>query len=715
MYFKNFLSLIFCFIFSLSFTDETDNVIIEKLALAEKYKREGNKSEEAKIYVQLGFYLTDKNNSKALDFFQKALEINRELNNKNAIRVICSNIGDLYYKIGNNKLALDHYLESYQISKKSGNKENLISELLKISTIYNDLKNYQKEINALEEALTYAIEINNLNNVYECLNRLSITYELIGEKNKSIEYKEKAIAIYKKLNQQKIVDLEEKKKDIEEKIKVTENNLKNTQDSLIRIKKDYEEVQIYAKLKESENKIKDLLLKQEQIKAQQNRILLLYSSGGILLLLLAIILIFIQFRQKKKALDLLEQNKKEIEKQRDIANKQNRKIKDSIIYAQRIQSAILPPENLMDKILNEYFVIYMPRDIVSGDFYYVNKKENILIIAVADCTGHGVPGALMSMLGMAFLNEIINKTVINKHIKNLHTDEILNELREYIIKSLHQQGSGHEPLDGMDIAIVLIDTELHTLEFSGAHNPLYIVRDNKLIEFQGDKMPVSYHRKKDIPFTRHTFNIEHEDLIYLFTDGFVDQFGGNEGSKFLYTNFKNLLISICKEPLNIQREKLIEKYTNWKGSFEQVDDICILGFKYNKNLKGEIEKIYDWSSKTILIVEDIDINYYLLVEALKSTGVKIIRAINGQNAVDIVKTSKPDLILMDIYMPVMNGYEATKNIKQLYPDLPIIMQTALDSGQELQFSIEAGADDYISKPIDFKTFLKKIKKYIQDN
>jgi len=695
--------------------DELDNFLIEKIDLAEKYRKEGNKSEAARIYTQIGYYLIDKNNSKSIEFFIKALEINKELNNRNAIKVLCNNVGDLYYKIGNNKLALEYYTESYEINKKFGNKENLITDILKISQIYNDLKNYQKEKEMLEEALTYSIELNDLQKIHECLSRLSITYEILGDKSKSLEYQEKALAIYKKLNQQKIKDLEEKKKNIEEKIKTTEDNLKYTYDSLTKIKRNYEEIQTYARLKESENKIKDLLLKQEKHKAQQNKILLLYSTIGLLVLLLSTILIFSQYRQKKTALKLLEENKKEIEKQRDIANKQNRKIKDSIIYAQRIQSAILPPDNFIDNILNEYFIIYIPRDIVSGDFYYVNKKENIIIIAVADCTGHGVPGALMSMLGFAFLNEIINKTVYNKHIKNLHTDEILNELREYIINSMHQKGSGNEPLDGMDIALVFIDTESHILEFSGAHNPVYIIRKGQLIEFQGDKMPISYHPKKDIPFTKHNIKLEDNDLIYLFTDGYVDQFGGQNGSKFLYTNFKNLLKSLYNEPLNIQKEKLINAYNEWKGDYDQVDDICILGFKYKKNLRSEIQRIYDWSDKTILIVEDIDINYYLLVEALKSTGVKIHRAINGQHAIEILQSLTPDLILMDIYMPVMNGYEATRIIKQQYPNIPIIMQTALDSGQELQLSIEAGADDYISKPIDFKTFLKKIKNYIHDN
>ncbi|MBA7548980.1 hypothetical protein ES705_41448 [subsurface metagenome] len=283
----------------------------------------------------------------------------------------------------------------------------------------------------------------------------------------------------------------------------------------------------------------------------------------------------------------IERQKKEIEEQRDLANKQKKRITDSIQYAHRIQKAVLPQQAAFVQNFKDYFVLYRPKDIVSGDFYWVNRKDDVLIIAAADCTGHGVPGAFMSMLGVAYLNEIVNKIAINKHISALNADEILNQLREMVITSLHQTGSVEEPKDGMDISLVIIDFKHKKMQFSGANNSLYVIRKNELIQYKADKMPVSYHQKRNIPFTRHEIDLKIDDRIYLFSDGFIDQFGGEKGLKFLVKKFQELLLKIHKKPMADQHQILEKVLDDWRGDRHQLDDVLVIGLRFAVAVSAE--------------------------------------------------------------------------------------------------------------------------------
>ena len=276
----------------------------------------------------------------------------------------------------------------------------------------------------------------------------------------------------------------------------------------------------------------------------------------------------------------IEKSKEELKQQRDIATMhrdqiaaQNKNITDSIHYASRIQSAILPPLELIERILPEFFVLYKPRDIVSGDFYWLLEKDSKIIIAAADCTGHGVPGAFMSMLGIAFLNEIVTKKEI------YHPNEILNELKNNVIKSLHQTGRENEAKDGMDIALCTIDMERMMLEFAGAYNPLLLIRKGELIQIKADHMPIGIHSFDTSSFTNNEYPIEKGDSIYLFSDGYVDQFGGPDQRKFMIKNFKNYLLSIQDKNMAEQKELLDQNIENWKGETDQIDDILVVGIK----------------------------------------------------------------------------------------------------------------------------------------
>ncbi len=267
----------------------------------------------------------------------------------------------------------------------------------------------------------------------------------------------------------------------------------------------------------------------------------------------------------------------------------NKSITDSIIYAERIQKGMLPSEELIMSSLSEYFILYRPRNIVSGDFYFLTKKENRKFVIAADCTGHGVPGAFMSMLGIAYLNEIIRKSPAN-----ITAASVLEKLRERIVKLFSQES--FKTNDGMDIALLIIDSDNNTLQYSGAYNPLYQVtlktnkdidkekvagenRDVVLLNYKADRFHVGKAVRGYKNFTNHVIRYTKDDIFYIFSDGFVDQFGGKDESKFKYGPFKKLILEISNKPMEIQKETLVNKFNDWKGNNEQTDDVLIWGLK----------------------------------------------------------------------------------------------------------------------------------------
>ncbi len=448
----------------------------------------------------------------------------------------------------------------------------------------------------------------------------------------------------------------------------------------------------------------------------------------------------IEIQQQKEEIlaqrDQLQAQRDYVTRQRDQIIQQNQEITDSIHYARRIQSALLPPDEFIRYLFSDYFIFYEPRNIVSGDFYWMTQKGAKILIASADCTGHGVPGAFMSMLGMSILNETVNTLELTQ------VDEILNELRTSIIKSLRQTGQKGEAKDGMDIALCTIDFEKQILYFAGANSPVYLIRDEteggiselpdnkmiisklyrskktgenyQLIHIKGDKMPISIHKKASVPFKQQKIHLHNGDKMYLFSDGYVDQFGGRKNRKFLTKNFKQLLIDIQHLSMKEQNEIITKKHEEWRGEQKQVDDILVIGLNM---LFDEIEvkstTRHNWRNKTILIAEDLEDNFIYLEELLSTTNANILWAKNGKEAIDLCKENRDiDLVLMDIQMPYINGYEATQQIKQFRNSLPVIVQTAFSMSGEKEKSFKSGCDDYISKPINHKELIATVSKYI---
>lgn len=271
--------------------------------------------------------------------------------------------------------------------------------------------------------------------------------------------------------------------------------------------------------------------------------------------------------------DYLSEANKEILKQQKLLQRSHNKITDSIKYASLIQNAVLPSEQTLKTLLTNYFIFYKPRDIVSGDFYYAKKVNNKLYLAAADCTGHGVPGSLLSMLGVAILNELVIKA------ENSNTAQILDEFRLQIKSSLQQTGQRGEQQDGIDISFCILNLDTNILNYSGAYNPLWIFRkDNELVEFKGDRQPLGIHLR-ETPFKQQSIQLKKGDTVYMFSDGYYSQLGGLTYEKYKSGRFKDLIKKIAFLEIEEQQKILESEFELWKGINSQTDDVLIIGFR----------------------------------------------------------------------------------------------------------------------------------------
>jgi serine phosphatase RsbU (regulator of sigma subunit) len=306
------------------------------------------------------------------------------------------------------------------------------------------------------------------------------------------------------------------------------------------------------------------------IKAPFTKTTPFFFLSGVTALILVLLLVYFRERQLQEKTRILEEKVRErtaeIEAQKE-------EITASISYASRIQLAMLPVSNLFAESFADSFIIYRPRDIVSGDFYWIGEDEKNIYLTVADCTGHGVPGAFMSTLGISILNEIVT------HNKNLQANIFLNLLRDKIKMLLHQTGKEGEAADGMDISLCVLCKSRKKLQYAGAYSPLFIHSKGYLKEYKADRMPIGIHYGSETPFKNHEIEIFSGDVLYLLSDGLTDQFGGNEGSKYKKAQFKKLLSGIHNLPMSEQQIYIEEEFVKWRGGYEQVDDITVIGVR----------------------------------------------------------------------------------------------------------------------------------------
>lgn len=520
---------------------------------------------------------------KAINYYQKALKIATDLNNKEMAITCNDQIGDVYSAQGNYASALEYLMQSLKYYIEIGDKEAVCFIYEKISRLKCNQRNYQGAIEYCQKILTVSKETQNLDNQYMAYQNLYAIYDSLKDYKKAYEF---------------------------------HKLLKTVDDSLKKVNSSKELLEVETKY-QSEKKQKEIELlnkdkeKQAAISAAESKkqkIIIISVSSVLLLVFAFAFFAYRSFLQKRKANVLLAVQKQEIEEKNEELNQQNEEIStqrdeietqrdlvtqqkasiehilhevnQSIDYAQRIQTTILPELELLEKIFNEYFVLYKPKDKVSGDFYWWAEIEGQIIVTVADCTGHGVPGAFMTMLGSSFLREIVQKEYI--------TDAavILRKLRKEIIKALKQKGIEGEQKDGMDMALVSINKETKLTHYAGAHNSLLLVKNPhistsdsaSILEFKADKMPIAIYDLMD-NFTTHEIFLNEGDMLYMYSDGFVDQFGGKNRKKFLSKNFRQMISEISIKSMTEQKELLNITIESWKGDNEQTDDITVLGLK----------------------------------------------------------------------------------------------------------------------------------------
>ena len=578
-------------------------------------EEKGYKTMVAYTYDNIGsIYKEQDKKDKALEYYNKSLKIEKEINDKRGIAGTYNNISQIFQDENNYANAIENNLKSIKIYKEIGDKKGVAVSYNIIGSIYteqasNDFDKKQKDSlkKDCSKALDFYYKSLKMNREIGSVEEFASSYSGIGEVNyylsnynKSIKYLLKAQTIGKKIGSPDIVN---KASEMLSKAYAAVHNyreayfshvlFKETQDSL----KNDENVRRITQLsmqydfnkkikqREFEQKQKDLAA---QAELRRQKIIQSFILFGFLIVLLFAFVVYRSYRRKRKDNKLLAEKNNLIE-----AQKQS--ITDSILYAKRIQQAILPSKEFVEEVLPEHFILFRPRDIVSGDYYWMTQKENKIIVTAADCTGHGVPGAFMSMLGVSFLNEIVNKNNVTQ--ANL----ILNNLREHVKRTLSQTGKQNEAKDGMDMALCVIDMDNNNLQYSGAYNSLYVIRssndtllhnnieetatlmspDNKygLFEIKADRMPVGIYLKEKESFTNNIVKIKKGDALYIFSDGFSDQFGGKDGSKFKSKKFKQLILSIQDESMKNQREILNTTIDNWRGDIEQIDDILVFGLK----------------------------------------------------------------------------------------------------------------------------------------
>jgi len=530
-------------------------------------------------------YHDQKNYEKALEYYLNGLKVKEELGDEKSIAVSLNNIGSVYFSQEQYYEAKEYFFKSLFKRKKVNDKPGIAQSLINISGIYREQKQYDKALEYLLQSKDIQEEINNNVGLVDVLQNIGVIYNIKGDYEKAQIYLEKAYNIAKTIGSPELIKntslslsnyyrniklFEKAYRLIVEHHKMSDsiNNIENVQ-KIIQVGLQYE---FEKKLHKAD--IEQLQKNHQHEIAIKEQKMISYSFGiGLLALIILSIVILKSLIDKKKANIRILEQKKEIEVKSVKLEESLISITDSINYAKRIQEALLQTERNISEHMTPHFIFFKPKDIVSGDFYWSFEDNNTLYIAAADCTGHGVPGALMSMLGISYLNSI------NVENNDLSPAEILNQLRDKITHELGQTSQNVAARDGMDISLAKINLKNKTLEWAGANNNLWLINKDGVTEIKADRQSINY-TEEPIPFTNHKLTITIGDKIYLFTDGYADQFGGPKGKKFMYKPFKELLLSIYETPIEKQKEVIELRLHEWKGNLNQVDDICVIGIEF---------------------------------------------------------------------------------------------------------------------------------------
>jgi len=524
-------------------------------------------------------------NQEAVVRFEQALEMAREINDLQGIVRCLHNLGMGYSRLGSPELALQYYQQALGTSRVNNFRHLEANTLSNMAGVNNDLRQYGLALNQATEGLMLAQQIQSLDDQLHAYRNISRAHEGLGDFRKALEYHKLFKFFTDSLHR------------IE------------TRREVSRIEAIYqtEQMQQEMELKNALLEKQNLELAQQSASLSRQRLLRNVLLLGVISLAIIAGAIYWNLWRRKKLSNLIMSQKGEIEiinqtlvrqnseigcqrdeitRQKGIIEEKNAALVSSIHYAKSIQNALLPDETLLAESFKEHFLIYEPKEIVSGDFFWVNRQNGTTLLAVADSTGHGVPGAFMSMLGISFLNEFVARH------KYLTPAQLLDEMRLYIISSLHQQGTPGDQQDGIELALVAFDHNNENVIFSGARTPIFIATQGEidlngkhlkapaenLLKIKADQMPLAFHKKMK-PFSNHTLKLNPGDILYLMSDGFADQFGYQSGERFTSQRLISFLGKIQNLPLPTQKEKLLELFNNWKKDAEQVDDITVIGVK----------------------------------------------------------------------------------------------------------------------------------------
>jgi tetratricopeptide (TPR) repeat protein len=604
------------------------------------HEKNGNKIGIAFSLSNLGIvYQYKRDFANALSFHNKSLKLREEIGDKNQIATSLNNIGHIYHLEGKLSKAILYYEKSYSILKEIKNIYGQSASLINIGNIYAQQKEFNKAIEYCKKSMELGKQLGFPENIKGAAIQLAQIYREKGDYKNSLENYILYIEMRDSTN-----NIETQKASIKQQTKYEYDKQKAVAD------KEHEQ---------------QMLREQEKAATEKTKKNIIITSISIILFLLFLFSVFLynRFRLIRKQKNIIELKERETHAQKEIIEEKHKEITDSINYAERIQRSFLATTEMLDKYLSSpwggaegggglpvpviageertkqsaaseeiaslttftrndentvtsispknegisrskrsYFVFFRPKDVVSGDFYWAGELNNgNFAFSVADSTGHGVPGAIMSILNISSLEKSIEKET--------EPHNILNQTRRIIIDRLKKDGSKEGGKDGMDCSLFVINKDKTQLSFSMANNPVFIVRltviaseertkqsasseeiaslptvarndgNFELFEYKPDKMPVGKHDKENEPFTLHTLQLQKGDIIYALTDGFPDQFGGEKSKKYMIKNLKNLLLQIAHLPMHEQEQKLAEEFTAWKGSNEQVDDVCVIGVR----------------------------------------------------------------------------------------------------------------------------------------
>jgi serine phosphatase RsbU (regulator of sigma subunit) len=546
------------------------------------YKEKGNQERLAHVLGLIGdVHRCVEQYDDALTYLHEGLMIAEKTGNVKDQAFCYSSIGGTYQSMGKFNEAFANYTKGLSLAGVNDTMRS-VDFLYSIGDLLVEMGRTQEALNYLQRGVELSTITNDLYHLAFCHLGMARAYLADGNSGRSIEEALICYDIGVDLNAYGfcaeasgvLYEAYALKKDYLNAYKYLKY-VKDNDDSTMNSAQIKQQAQIELNFKNSYKEKQDSL---ERIAVQQQRdveynsqlqrqkILTISVVSGLAVVLIIALIMYRNYIKERRSRQI-------IDSQKALVDIKNKEILDSINYARKIQQAIIPTHTELKNVFHESFVLLLPKDIVSGDFYWVVKSGQQAFFAVADCTGHGVPGGFMSMLGTALLNEIINEKRI------YDPADILDMLKLKIILALRQTENTNENRDGMDIALFRLDYNTMELTFAGANNALYLLRDEKLTELKGNKFPVGFTVGNHTQFSQQKITLRKNDCLYMFTDGYPDQFGGPQGKKFKYKRLEELLQEIGGLPMEEQRKKLLQTFEDWKGDLEQVDDICIAGIR----------------------------------------------------------------------------------------------------------------------------------------